>query len=152
VATENECGTPSCLVDRLEQTVRQQHEDQKKFITELLHMGIQDLKEKISDLRKIVKDNGDELFGRMRQTENRVTAIETKIGNEDLDSRVDKAVEKNPDIQWLSGLRKLHYAVVSAVIIAAILSTTAALFVLFDSHDITRKDVIKEIQKSQGLQ
>jgi CHASE3 domain sensor protein len=129
---EKDCGSPICLVDRLEETVTKQHTESMTFMRELFKTHVEIIQKEIADVKEDIKTQGDELYGRMRQVENRVTAVETRwVESEEL-----KAVRS---------LRTWLGRVLAGVVIAAILAAGAYFLFIYDTHG--RPTVYQQEQK-----
>lgn len=152
----NDCGSSACLVDRLGEQLAAQHKDGQRALKELINLHMEGVKEDSAELKKLVKENGDELFGRMRRVEDRLTVIETQLGPEGLDKKLRDIIEENADIkkfrEWHNDWRNIKIAVIAAVAVALITGVLNAYSVIQNFKKQATYQGEQGIQGKQGLQ
>jgi hypothetical protein len=114
---EKNCGSPSCLVDRLEETLMRQHEETKKFLGQLITVHISALSKQFDTMEDKIKEYGDEMFPRLRKVEDEVLAF-----------------KNNDDIRWVGRFRANLNKIMVAVTIAALLGGTGYFLFIYDTH------------------
>lgn len=142
----NPCGQKPCndIVDRWGEMISRQHAEGIKSIKELLTMQGATLKADIEEIKKSVKDQGDEIFPRLRSVEERITVIEaTKITQE----KVEKIVAENDVVKWTSRRRSFERALAVPVLAAIIIGVIVWLNTMQVEH---KKTPTAEVQQKAG--
>lgn len=125
-----ECGSTSCLVDRLGEQLSKQHQSGLDAIRDLMRIHYETLEKDIKEIREQIKFQGDEVFPRLRVVEEEVKVIkaldservktteETKI----TEAKIKELISTDPNIVWLARQRSWSGKVSTIVIAALILS------------------------------
>lgn len=121
MAERDACGSPQCLVDRLEETVTKQHAESMAFIREIFSTHISTITREIEKLERTIKDQGDDLFGRMRNVEGRLGVVETRW-------------QESDELETVRSLRVWVGRVLSGVAIAAIIAAAGYFLFIYDTH------------------
>ena len=118
---DKDCGSTTCLVDRLEETVRQQHTQSMSFIKELFQTHVNILQSEIKDLKISVKEQGDNLYDRMRIAETQITQIETRWTESD-------------ELKTVRTAKAWAGRIITSVAIVTIIGVVGYILYIYDIH------------------
>ena len=155
-----DCGSPGCLAKTLiqqhaegmvalrdqhrqgMQALQVQHKQGMESIKEIIQLSMDSIGREIGDVKELQRGNGV----RLGKVENRLTAIETQVGNEGLDKKVKTLISENEDIKWVQRTRTTQRLIFIGVAITCILAVFTFALALYDRHDMSRATV-KQVQK-----
>ncbi len=124
------CGSPQCLVDRLEETFRSSHEQSKTFIKELIELNIKGLDTRLAGIEAKVDKHVD----RVHDLETRVIVLETGFGKEGIDQKIIGIIDAHETIKWAKRLRNNATKIMIVVTAAIMLGAGAYFLFIYDTH------------------
>ena len=113
---KNLCGSPQCLVDRMGDTLTEQHKAGIDTIKQLLNVQHIELLSQMKELRRRNEKDNDEIYPRLRNVESSILLIQSSIGPEGLDEKIKKVSQESLDAKIGRSWRNIVIGVVIIVI------------------------------------
>jgi signal transduction histidine kinase len=122
MSAQEACGSKPCtdVVDKLGNVMTRQQADGIQAIKELMKVHHDAIKDDVADVKLAIKEQGDEIFPRLRTLENRIEVLAATGLTE---KKVRDIVAADSGVTWARGQKRLSTAVLILLATAAIIAT-----------------------------